>query len=102
VILDQESRRELIWRQFPARDLRSTPGYVSLQDPGTPPLWWHQDSGGVGIPPSVAVSQPQAALLMALSDIDEFRSPTGPAGVPWQLLTQMPVLPEAHALALPK
>lgn len=53
-----------------ARDLRWISGYVSIKDPGSPPLWWHQDWWCWDHPVSYRREAPQVALLCYLEDTD--------------------------------
>ncbi|HEY2570295.1 MAG TPA: phytanoyl-CoA dioxygenase family protein [Solirubrobacteraceae bacterium] len=80
-----------------AGDLRWISGYVSIKEPRTPPLWWHQDwwcwDHAVSFRPAPA----QLALLIYLSDTD---SANGALRVlPGSHLRSSPIhalLPEAH------
>ncbi len=51
-----------------ARDLRWISGYVSVKDPDSPPLWWHQDWWAWDHPISLSREPTQVALLCYLSD----------------------------------
>jgi Phytanoyl-CoA dioxygenase (PhyH) len=51
-----------------ARDLRWISGYVSVKEPGSPPLWWHQDWWAWDHPISRAREPAQVALLCYLAD----------------------------------
>src|ERR1700690_810747 len=42
-----------------ARDLRWISGYVSVKDPHSPPLWWHQDWWAWDHPASYRLDPPQ-------------------------------------------
>jgi hypothetical protein len=51
-----------------ARDLRWTSGYVSVKDPASPPLWWHQDWWCWDHPISYRPEAAQVAVLCYLVD----------------------------------
>ena len=51
-----------------ARDLRWISGYVSVKEPASPPLWWHQDWWAWDHPVSLRPEPAQIALLCYLSD----------------------------------
>lgn len=50
------------------RDLRWISGYVSVKDPHSPPLWWHQDWWCWDHPVSFQSEAAQVAVLCYLSD----------------------------------
>jgi hypothetical protein len=81
-----------------AADLRWTSGYVSVKEPFSPPLWWHQDWWCWDHPASYEEPAPQVALLTYLTRVD-----AGNAALrvlPGSHRASMPlhaVLPEAHA-----
>src|SRR5882757_6160021 len=81
-----------------ARDLRWISGYVSVKDPHSPPLWWHQDWWAWDHPVSFQREAAQVAVLCYLSDttVD-----TGALRViPGSHVASVPlhrVLPEAHS-----
>jgi ectoine hydroxylase-related dioxygenase (phytanoyl-CoA dioxygenase family) len=80
-----------------ARDLRWISGYISVKDPHSPPLWWHQDWWAWDHPVSFQSDPVQVALLCYLSDTTE---KTGALRViPGSHLASVPLhalLPEAH------
>ena len=51
-----------------ARDLRWISGYVSVKEPHSPALWWHQDWWAWDHPVSFWRESPQVAVLCYLSD----------------------------------
>jgi Phytanoyl-CoA dioxygenase (PhyH) len=51
-----------------ASDLRWISGYISIKEPRTPPLWWHQDWWCWDHPVSFRSAPAQLALLIYLSD----------------------------------
>ncbi len=67
-ILDDVGRREVIRSLASALDLRWISAYVSVKDPSTPPLWWHQDWWCWDHPVTFGLSAPQVALLIYLSE----------------------------------
>lgn len=54
-----------------AADLRWISGYVSVKDPHSPPLWWHQDWWCWAHPISYQPAAPQVAVLCYLTDVSE-------------------------------
>jgi hypothetical protein len=54
-----------------AVDLRWISGYVSVKEPQSPPLWWHQDWWCWSHPASFAPRAPQVAVLCYLDRTDE-------------------------------
>ena len=81
-----------------ARDLRWISGYVSVKDPHSPPLWWHQDWWAWDHPASYRLDPPQIAVLCYLSDTT---AETGALRIlPGSHAASVPlhrVLPEAHS-----
>jgi Phytanoyl-CoA dioxygenase (PhyH) len=81
-----------------ARDLRWISGYVSVKDPHSPPLWWHQDWWAWDHPVSYLQDPPQIAVLCYLCDTT---ARTGALRVlPGSHAASVPlhrVLPEAHS-----
>lgn len=81
-----------------ARDLRWISGYVSVKEPHSPPLWWHQDWWAWDHPVSLLHDPVQVAVLCYLSDTT---AQTGALRVlPGSHAASVPlhrVLPEAHS-----
>jgi ectoine hydroxylase-related dioxygenase (phytanoyl-CoA dioxygenase family) len=80
-----------------ARDLRWVSGYVSVKEPQSPPLWWHQDWWAWDHPVSFRREAAQVSVLCYLTDT------TGATGalrvIPGSHAASVPlhgVLPEAH------
>jgi ectoine hydroxylase-related dioxygenase (phytanoyl-CoA dioxygenase family) len=102
LILENHTRRRMIRDVASAEDLRWISGYVSIKEPSTPPLWWHQDWWCWDHPVSLRSAAPQVALLIYLSPTNE-RS--GALRVlPGSHRSSVPLhrrLPEAHAQDAP-
>jgi hypothetical protein len=98
LILGDDRRRTLLRRVTAGDDLRWISAYVSVKEPGTPALWWHQDWWCWDHPVSFCRQAAQVALLVYLSDTTEY---TGALRVlPRSHRRSVPlhrVLPEAHA-----
>lgn len=81
-----------------ARDLRWISGYVSVKEPHSPPLWWHQDWWAWDHPISYRSEAAQIAVLCYLSDTTVT---TGALRVlPGSHVASVPLhaaLPEAHS-----
>lgn len=81
-----------------AQDLRWISGYVSVKDPHSPPLWWHQDWWAWDHPVTWRREAAQVAVLCYLSDTD---AQTGALRViPGSHAASTPLhglLPEAHS-----
>jgi hypothetical protein len=71
-----------------ARDLRWISGYISIKEPHSPALWWHQDWWAWDHPISFWRECPQIAVLCYLSDT------TAETGA-------LRILPGSHAASLP-
>jgi hypothetical protein len=69
-------------------DLRWISGYVSVKEPHTPALWWHQDWWCWDHPVSFRAEAPQVAMLIYLSDTGERRG-------------ALRVLPGSHRASVP-
>jgi hypothetical protein len=69
-ILSDPRHRDRVRDAAEARDLRWISGYISVKDPRTPPLWWHQDWWCWGHPVTFRRGTVQAALVIYLSDTD--------------------------------
>jgi ectoine hydroxylase-related dioxygenase (phytanoyl-CoA dioxygenase family) len=80
--------RERIRTAVGARDLRWISGYVSVKDPHSPPLWWHQDWWAWDHPISLARDAAQVAVLCYLADT------TADTGA-------LRVIPNSHAASVP-
>lgn len=97
-ILDDPGRRERIAASCDAQDLRWISGYVSVKEPRTPALWWHQDWWCWDHPVSLRPAAAQIALLVYLTGASERTGAlrvlphTHRASVPLHAL-----LPRAHA-----
>lgn len=81
-----------------AKDLRWISGYVSVKEPHSPPLWWHQDWWAWDHGVTFKREAPQVALLCYLSDTTQS---TGALRVlPGSHSASTPlhrILPEAHS-----
>jgi len=91
-------RHKLIAASIGARDLRWISGYVSVKEPHSPPLWWHQDWWAWSHPVSFQREAPQVAVLCYLCDT---AVETGALRIlPGSHAASVPlhhVLPEAHS-----
>ena len=67
-VLGDRSRVARLHEQVGAGDLRWISGYVSIKQPRTPPLWWHQDWWCWDHPVSFRPAPAQIAVLIYLSD----------------------------------
>lgn len=67
-LLTDADRRHRITSAVDATDLRWTSGYVSVKDPSSPPLWWHQDWWCWNHPVSFAPAATQVAVACYLTD----------------------------------
>jgi hypothetical protein len=80
-----------------ASNLRWISGYMSIKEPRTPPLWWHQDWWCWDHPVSFRAAPAQLALLVYLRDTD--RGNGALRVLPGSHLRSSPIhalLPEAH------
>lgn len=68
LVLGDGTRVVRLREQVAAGDLRWISGYVSIKEPRTPPLWWHQDWWCWDHPVSFRPAPAQLALLIYLSD----------------------------------
>jgi hypothetical protein len=97
LVLGDADRVALLRERVAAADLRWISGYVSIKEPRTPPLWWHQDWWCWDHAVSFRAAAAQIALLVYLSDTD---SGNGALRVlPGSHLRSSPIhalLPEAH------
>jgi hypothetical protein len=98
-ILGSEGRRAALWDVLAADDLRWISAYVSVKEPRSAALWWHQDWWCWDHPVSYRPAASQVAVLCYLSDTS---SRTGALRVlPGTHCRSVPLhaaLPEAHAL----
>lgn len=62
-----------VTRAATGHDLRWTSGYLSLKDPRSGPLWWHQDWWCWDHPVSWWPTAPQVALICSLDDTSSTR-----------------------------
>lgn len=70
-LLNSERRARILSDCLGADDLRWISGYVSIKEPHSPPLWWHQDWWCWDHPISYRPAAPQVAVLCYLSTTDE-------------------------------
>jgi ectoine hydroxylase-related dioxygenase (phytanoyl-CoA dioxygenase family) len=68
LFLGSESRMDRVRELTGARDLRWLSGYVTIKEPRSPALWWHQDWWCWDHPASFRRAAPQVALLCYLGD----------------------------------
>lgn len=71
LILSQAGAIDALASLIAARDLRWISGYLSIKDPHSEALWWHQDWWCWDHPVSLRPEAPQVALLCYLSDTSE-------------------------------
>ncbi len=98
LILSDPSRRSYLRTAVDAEDLRWISGYVSVKEPQTPPLWWHQDWRCWGHPVSYQMAPVQVALLIYLAETTQENGAL--RVIPGSHIKGLPihaVLPEAHA-----
>jgi ectoine hydroxylase-related dioxygenase (phytanoyl-CoA dioxygenase family) len=98
-LLNSERRIQVLTDALHASDLKWISGYVSVKEPHSPPLWWHQDWWCWGHPATYQPTALQIALLCYLADT------TAESGalrvLPGSHLKSAPihaVLPEAHGV----
>jgi ectoine hydroxylase-related dioxygenase (phytanoyl-CoA dioxygenase family) len=97
-ILGDQRRRRAVATVTAGADLRWISGYVSVKEPRTPALWWHQDWWCWSHPVTLRRSAAQVALLVYLSETTDVTGAlrvlpgSHHAGVPLHA-----TLPEAHA-----
>ena len=97
LLLGEPSRVATICEATAANDLRWISGYVSVKEPHTPPLWWHQDWWCWDHDVSFATAPPQVALLLYLGDTDRMNGAL--RVLPGSHRRSAPIhalLPEAH------
>src|SRR3954454_11516478 len=68
VVLDDATRVERVREASHGCDLRWTSGYISIEDPCSGPLWWHQDWWCWDHPVTSHRQAAQVALLCYLND----------------------------------
>jgi ectoine hydroxylase-related dioxygenase (phytanoyl-CoA dioxygenase family) len=99
-LLGSEHRVQVLIEALHANDLKWISGYVSVKEPHTPPLWWHQDWWCWDHP---ATYQPTALRIALLCYLAETNIENGALRVlPGSHLKSTPihgVLPEAHGVA---
>jgi hypothetical protein len=66
MLLDRAACRQRIARACGGDDLRFTSAYLSLKEPGSGPLWWHQDWWCWEHPVTWDEAAPQVALVVFL------------------------------------
>src|SRR5215469_2351791 len=97
LLLSSGSRMQALTDALGADDLRWISGYISVKEPHSPPLWWHQDWWCWDHPLSYRRAAAQIALLCYLADTS---AENGALRVlPGSHLKSSPihaVLPEAH------
>jgi ectoine hydroxylase-related dioxygenase (phytanoyl-CoA dioxygenase family) len=93
----KSARVQALKKVLCATDLKWISGYISIKEPTSPPLWWHQDWWCWDHPFSYRRMAPQVAVLCYLVDTD---TTNGALRVlPGSHLKSAPihaVLPEAH------
>jgi|SRR5579872_70798 len=99
LLLQSDTRRQALTDALRADDLKWISGYVSVKEPHSPPLLWHQDWWCWDHPLSYRRLAPQVALLCYLADTT---AENGALRVlPGSHLKSTPihaVLPEAHGV----
>lgn len=68
LLLESDHRVQALTAVLRADDLRWISGYVSIKEPHSPPLWWHQDWWCWDHPVSYRRMAPQIAVLCYLAD----------------------------------
>jgi ectoine hydroxylase-related dioxygenase (phytanoyl-CoA dioxygenase family) len=99
-LLGSEHRVQVLIDALHADDLKWISGYVSVKEPHTPPLWWHQDWWCWDHPATYQPAALQIALLCYLADttIENGALRVLP-GSHLKSTTIHGVLPEAHGVA---
>jgi Phytanoyl-CoA dioxygenase (PhyH) len=72
VTLDSQDRVMRLADAVNGVDLKWISGYVSIKEPNSPPLWWHQDWWCWDHPTSFREASAQIALLCYLQETDRF------------------------------
>jgi hypothetical protein len=99
-VLSDDARIRRLAAVLDADDLRWISGYVSLKEPGSPALWWHQDWWCWDHPVSLEPRAAQVALLCYLTATDEGRAALRVLPGSHHGRTELhAALPEAHAQA---
>ena len=68
LLLESDRRVQVLTDGLRADDLKWISGYVSVKEPPSPPLWWHQDWWCWDHPLSYRRMAPQIAVLCYLTD----------------------------------
>ena len=98
LLLMSESRVQVLTDSLHAEDLRWISGYVSIKEPHSHPLWWHQDWWCWDHVVSYRRMAPQVATLCYLADTNEHNGAL--RVLPGSHLKSAPIhafLPEAHS-----
>ena len=97
-VLSSPERRAALRRATGGRDLRWISAYVSVKDPHSPPLWWHQDWWCWDHPVSYRRAASQVAVLCYLDDAAaENAALRVLPGTHHRSVSLHAALPEAHA-----
>jgi ectoine hydroxylase-related dioxygenase (phytanoyl-CoA dioxygenase family) len=97
-VLADETRRARLGEIVDSEDLRWISGYVSVKEPRSPALWWHQDWWCWDHHVSYRVEAPQVALLCYLAPTDQRNAALRLLPGSHHTSTSLhAVLPEAHA-----
>jgi ectoine hydroxylase-related dioxygenase (phytanoyl-CoA dioxygenase family) len=97
LLLSSQARVKALTRLLNADDLKWISGYVSVKEPHSPPLWWHQDWWCWDHPVTYKSEPAQVAMLCYLTATDPQRGAL--RVLPGSHLRSAPihaVLPEAH------
>jgi hypothetical protein len=98
LLLASERRVQTIAEASQAKDLKWISGYVSIKEPCSPALWWHQDWWCWDHPVSYGRRPPQIAVLCYLTDTNVKNGAL--RVLPGSHLKSVPIhafLPEAHS-----
>jgi hypothetical protein len=99
-VLSDGARSRRLAAVLDADDLRWISGYLTLKEPGSPALWWHQDWWCWDHPISFAPRAAQVALLCYLTATDDERAALRVLPGSHRERTALhAALPEAHARA---
>ena len=97
-VLGSEIRRNRIREVTDSTDLRWISGYLSLKEPRSPSLWWHQDWWCWDHPASFDRRPPQVALLCYVSATDDRSAALRVLPGSHRVSTSLhALLPEAHS-----
>lgn len=98
MILSSRRRRGRVAGAVGAADLRWVSGYLSIKEPHSPALWWHQDWWCWDHPASYLAGAPQVALLCYLVPTDASNAALRVLpGTHRRSIALHADLPEAHA-----